>query len=470
MKQFIGAAAALLYTTASASQLEARGLCDNAVNDGGNWYCSMVEAITYNGVGAENKYNKITKMDGDSGSCESKPFGYSGAMSPLDEEVSIHVRGPAKLKQFAVYTPGSKSDNKARRSATARRHAHAHAHAHKREADANVGDMVYATIDGKAVSWANDYNGQATASPDAATTPAPDVKAQAYGGSDFGSSPSTSAASSSAASSSSSSSSSGSGIIDDILGGSSSSGGDWGRQAYYNSKKGDADGLVFLNHNGGSGSGVFDYSFGNSLSYARADGKGGSSSPEVLEDCELASEDEIIIMTDKECEGDSCGYCRPGTVAHHGFAGPNKAFFFEFQMPDDGKTGANKYDPVNMPAIWMLNAQIPRTLQYGNSDCSCWTSGCGEFDIFEVLAPGDKRMKSTLHGNNQGGSSDYFTRPCDNTIKAAMVMKDNDIHIKILDDDYEFGTSMDSKTIDDIVGNKNLLDQLASVFDLSGHN
>ena len=88
MKQFIGAAAALLYTTAaSAQQLEARGLCDNAVNDGGNWYCSMVKALTYNGVGGENKYNKITKMDGNSGSCESTPQGYSGSMSPLDEEV-----------------------------------------------------------------------------------------------------------------------------------------------------------------------------------------------------------------------------------------------------------------------------------------------------------------------------------------------------------------------------------------------
>jgi hypothetical protein len=88
MKQFIGAAAAvLLSATASAQQLEARGLCDNAVNDGGNWYCSMVKAITYNGVGVDNKYNKITNMDGNSGSCESTPVGYSGSMSPLDEEV-----------------------------------------------------------------------------------------------------------------------------------------------------------------------------------------------------------------------------------------------------------------------------------------------------------------------------------------------------------------------------------------------
>jgi hypothetical protein len=90
MKQFIGAAAALLYTSAaSAQQLEARGLCDNAVNDGGNWYCSMVKQITYNGVGVDNKYNKITSMDGNSGSCQSTPQPYSGSMSPLDEEVRI---------------------------------------------------------------------------------------------------------------------------------------------------------------------------------------------------------------------------------------------------------------------------------------------------------------------------------------------------------------------------------------------
>lgn len=381
----------------------------------------------------------------------------------------MHVRGPAKLKQFAVYTPGgSSSDSKVRRSATARRHAHAHAHAHKREADAALGDMVYATINGQVQSWANNWSGEPTSAPAAysapAATSAPAVQNKAYdapsSAAAYSEAPSSAAAYSAPASSSSSSSSGG-------LFGLGGSSGDWTRQAYYNAESGDADGLVFLNHNGGSGSGVFDYSFGNSLSYARADGKGGSSSPEVLDDCELASSDEIIIMSDKECEGDSCGYYRPGTVAHHGFGGAEKAFFFEFQMPDDGQSSANKYDPVNMPAIWMLNAQIPRTLQYGNADCSCWTSGCGEFDIFEVLAPGDKRMKSTLHGNVNGGSSDYFDRPCDNTIKAVMVMKDNDIHIKILDDNTEFGSTMPGSQIDDVCGSKDLLSQLFSVFNLS---
>ena len=40
-----------------------------------------------------------------------------------------------------------------------------------------MGDMVYATIDGKAVSWANAYTG-------AAPSAAPEVKNMAYAGSD----------------------------------------------------------------------------------------------------------------------------------------------------------------------------------------------------------------------------------------------------------------------------------------------
>ena len=32
----------------------------------------------------------------------------------------------------------------------------------------------------------------------------------------------------------------------------------WGRKAYYNAETGEADGLVFLNHHGGEGSGTFD--------------------------------------------------------------------------------------------------------------------------------------------------------------------------------------------------------------------
>jgi len=73
----------------------------------------------------------------------------------------------------------------------------------------------------------------------------------------------------------------------------------------------------------------------------------------------------------------------------------------------DGTTGFN----ADMPSIWMLNAQIPRTLQYGNAQCSCWESGCGELDIAEGLFSGSTYLKSTLHANTPGGDSDYLVHP-----------------------------------------------------------
>ena len=59
-----------------------------------------------------------------------------------------------------------------------------------------------------------------------------------------------------------------------------------------------------------------------------------------------------------------------------GFDGTDKVFLFEFMMPMD-PSSHGKYES-DMPAIWMLNAQIPRTTQYGPSTCSCWVTGCGE--------------------------------------------------------------------------------------------
>ena len=129
-----------------------------------------------------------------------------------------------------------------------------------------------------------------------------------------------------------------------------------------------------------------------------------------------------------------------------GFEGANKAFFLEFMMPDDGKSGWN----LNMPAAWILNAQIPRTLQYGKAECSCWTTGCAEFDVFEVLDSGNTRCKSTLHGNVSGGDSDYFDRPTSKYIKAAVVFRGNDIVIHLLEDDFQFGSSISGATIDSL--------------------
>ncbi|GAB7354707.1 hypothetical protein MBLNU459_g5124t1 [Dothideomycetes sp. NU459] len=460
MKRFITAGAVLAATFSGA----VADLCaDGSVDDAGNWYCQEVTAITYTGLEGAGSYNKVTNMNSNSGSCSSSAYAYSGSMAPLDEEVSLHFRGPLQLKQFAVYTPSSSSSSskKAKRSAMHRHgHAHEHLHKHKREAAENkrqVGSEVIATIDGQVVSWINEYSGEATtAAASAATTSAAATSAAASSAATsltFSAvAKAASVASSSAAASSSSSSS-------------SSSSGSWTQQAYYDASSGTADGVTFLNHNGGSGSGVFDYKFGNSLSYSSDDGTAGASSPQVLADTQLDSNVEVVIMSDKECSGSDCGYVRPGTVAYHGFDGAQKAFLFEFQMPLDGNTDAATNG--DMPAIWMLNAQIPNTLQYGAADCSCWTTGCGEFDIFEVLAPGDLRAKSTLHGNIAGGDSDYFSRPTGSTIKAAVILNGSNIHIKVLDDSFDFGSSLDASTISDICESTLTQSKVVSLFALS---
>ncbi|KAK0841116.1 target of Sbf [Friedmanniomyces endolithicus] len=452
--KYILTATALLAATVVADK---RDLCtDGSTDDNNNWYCQNVTAITYTGVGGSGSYNKVTSMD-TSGTCGSSPSAYSGNLSPLDQELSFHFRGPIQLKQFAVYTP-SGSSSKARRSApNERRHAHGHGHAHLHHArDAAVDDEVTATINGLVQTWVNEWSGAASSAPAAdpsSAAAAPTAAAPPSPG------PPSPASSGSSASPSPSSGSSGS---------ISSSSGGWSRQAYYDSASSTSEGLVFLNHNGGSGSGVFDYNYGNSLSFASSDGLSGASSSQVLQDTTLPSSAEVVIMSDSPCSGNDCGFYREGTVAYHGFDGPSKAFFFEFGMPTTGETAASIYDPVDMPAIWSLNALIPRTLQYGAADCSCWTSGCGEFDLFEVLAPGDQRMKSTLHGNIAGGDSDYFARPSSGTKKAVMVLYENNIHLKMLDDSFEFGSNMDASAITDICGSTLAQTNTVSLFALSG--
>lgn len=144
------------------------------------------------------------------------------------------------MKQFAYYTPGTTSSKRAVKAGPkARRHGHQgahHVHQDGRDVQENrgieerraAGDIVVATIDGAVVSWTNQYTGPGTPATVAAAS-APAV-------------PATSAAA--AGESSAPPMNAGSGI--------------WGRQAYYNADGQYAGGLVFLNHNGGQGSGVFD--------------------------------------------------------------------------------------------------------------------------------------------------------------------------------------------------------------------
>ena len=118
-------------------------------------------------------------------------------------------------------------------------------------------------------------------------------------------------------------------------------------------------------------------------------------------------------------------------------------------MPHDGATGVNG----DMPSLWSLNAQIPRTSQYGS--CSCWTSGCGEFDILEVLASGDNKCKSTFHLGlgGGGGSSDFFDRPADKYIKVAVVFDSasRSATVKILPDSTTFAPGLSRDQVNSFI-------------------
>lgn len=417
----------------------------------GNWYCQPVQRVRYHGVGGHGVYNRVTGMDSATGTCTSTPVEYEGSLAPFDEGMSLHLRGPLRIKQVAVYTPGASStepSKKARRSPHERRHGHQHFHTHNKDireiqerAEAEkraVGDIVTATINGQVVSWVNEYDGTNP-------TPNPNPVNNAPPAAPTGGSPAPRPSSRSGSASAPSNS------------------GDWSRIAYYNAEQGEAYGLTFLGNYGGDQSGVFDYTFGLSLSYVDSTGTRGGASPQILEDILLPSNKEITIMSDRECTDGSCGYTRPGAVAYHGFEGTEKAFFFEFSMPDDGTSGWN----MNMPAIWGLSAQIPVTTQYGQAECSCWTSGCGEVDFFEVLDSGNNRCKSTIHGNISGGSSDFFERPTGAPIKAAVVFKDDAISIQVLDDNVGFDNFMSAPTVEDICQD-DTPDLLTSLFAMAG--
>jgi len=135
-----------------------------------------------------------------------------------------------------------------------------------------------------------------------------------------------------------------------------------------------------------------------------------------------------------------------------GFEGASKLIILEFQMAHDNQPQMKAATNVDMPAIWMLNAQIPHVGQYlSQPNCSCWSTGCGELDIVETLSTGNTRLISTMHsgaGNAQGaGFSDYFQRPVDSFIKISVLMKDNSIDIKVLPADFDVSKELTERQI-----------------------
>jgi len=424
------------YTSAVLAAAAAVAHADmTAFNEGGNWFKGAhgVSQIKYGGLDIPGSYRAVSKMTAD-GACEFTTKQYSGSIAPFDEDLSLHLRGPVKLASVAVYTPGTGKRDVPK--VHTKRHNHGHAHLHKKHAEEEKrADMVTAVIDGVAVSWENNYFGGA---PAAAATPAAaagDAVAAAVANPPAGAHVASPAISSA-------------GSTDSVAAG------NYKRVGYYNQKDLIAEGLTFLANKGDpKASGTWDTVWGSSLSYVSADGESCSAGPTVFNG-DLSDGSEIAIYSDVEC-GDSCGTVRPGSVAYKGFAGADKAFLFEFQMPDTGATGWNK----NMPAIWALNGAIARTGQY--SSCSCWkgdnaspqAGGCGEADIFEVLATGDRKAKSTFHFAQALGDSSYFDRPVDKTIKIAAVFQasSSTATIKVLDDSFDFAESLTGAQMESIV-------------------
>lgn len=196
--------------------------------------------------------------------------------------------------------------------------------------------------------------------------------------------------------------------------------------------------------------------FGNSLSYVSSDGDVVAPESTPFNGTIGTSEREIAVFTNQACDQD-CPYWRPNATSHFGWSGSSKAFFIEFQMDHYNNTGTDQGLISDAPAWWFLNANIPRILQYGNDrnniPCSCWSTGCGEFDAFEILSNGEERAKSTLHrqGNLEGGDSNYFQRPVGTMLKFAVVWTFPNITALVLDDDFDFNDSLSDAQMQQLV-------------------
>ena len=160
----------------------------------------------------------------------------------IPDQLSMVFRGPISIKQIAVYTEDTTHTKRTLRpDAHHGHHGHQRFHQHKRETRAKedleakraIGDEVVATIDGKVVSWKNEYAGGASS-----PTPAPAAPAPAP--------PAPKAAEAPAASNQASNAPS---VAPSNAPTVAAGTGNFARQAYYNSKSATAQGLTFLANN-----------------------------------------------------------------------------------------------------------------------------------------------------------------------------------------------------------------------------
>ena len=161
----------------------------------------------------------------------------------LNSSQMTHIfRGPLNLLQFAVYTQSSQPKPKVKRgpriSTHERRHGHAHQHFHEKAKEAREEKekryLVAATMDGKVVTWTQDYGeGAAAATPAPASPPPAAAPAPAPH----------------AGSKESSSDTANSDSAPSPAPSVSASAGNWARKAYFNADSQTANGIAFTANN-----------------------------------------------------------------------------------------------------------------------------------------------------------------------------------------------------------------------------
>ncbi|CAI4061372.1 hypothetical protein N7582_001877 [Saccharomyces uvarum] len=235
---------------------------------------------------------------------------------------------------------------------------------------------------------------------------------------------------------------------------------DWSRSAYYDSSSKTADNVTFLNHEGDASP-----CLGNALSYASSNGTGAASSATVLaDDTLISSNEEYIIYSNVSCPKSGfdkdCGVYRSGIPAYYGFGGITKMFLFEFSMPTETETNSSSIGYYDLPAIWLLNDHIARTSQYPtNANCSCWASGCGEYDIFEAMNGTEKNhLYSTFHtfqGIEDLGtgiqSYGYIARNTTGTMKGGVVFDSSGNVVSFISDDTTFDQTISADTVNGLL-------------------
>lgn len=416
-------------------------LAQDCVEISGNWYCDPTSEVIYHGLGSTpGSYQRVTDMDPDACTCTQATQAFSGPLSPLDEDLSFHFRGPITIAQFAAYTmtTGTVSSKRKRSlKSTRKRKQEEPQYNQKRD------QAVYTLIPPIYTEYDVETTTSASVSVAQTVTQAAPKSALSTIGTLIGLPSQLSTAITYTTTSSSN-------TPVEVLTTSTTSVAPvqtdstiWSRGSYYNAAQGVLDNAVFLNNMGGvNGSGTWSTCFGNSLSYASESGTGAAAVPQTLAPVTLPSDVEVSIWSSTPCTPSTCGYVSDGVPGYLGFGGADKMFLFEFGMPSDAASiGSANGD---MPAIWALNAQIPRSQQYGG--CSCWQTGCGELDLFEVLSGGSDYLTTTFHSVLGGGgaTSNYFERPTSGTLKAAVVFisATKEIQIIELDADVEFDENL----------------------------